>query len=85
MKNSKIYQIRKLNKNKINIQQINEKEIFILSFPIQISFIDILFNSSYRKILDSETRSNELYKEYRVEYNLIEENMTELLLKKKKY
>jgi len=71
-------------KNRINIQQINEKELFTLSFPKEISFIDILFNSSYRRILDSETRNNELYKEYKIEYNLIEENMTELLLKNKK-
>ena len=71
-------------KNRINIQQINEKEIFTLNFPKQNSFIDILFNSSYRKILDSETKSNELYKEYKIDYDLIEENMTELLLKNKK-
>ena len=70
--------------NRINIQQINEKEIFTLNFPKQNSFIDILFNSSYRKILDSETKSNELYKEYKIDYDLIEENMTELLLKNKK-
>ena len=71
-------------KNRINIQQINEKEIFTLNFPKQYSFIDILFDSSYRKILDSEARSNELYKEYEINYDLIEENMTELLLKNKK-
>ena len=41
-------------------------------------------NSSYRKIIDSETRSNESYKEYEINYDLIEENMTELLLKNKK-
>jgi len=71
-------------KNKINIQQINEKEIFTLSFQKQNSFIDILFDASYRKILDNEARSNELYKEYEINYDLIEENMTEQLLKNKK-
>jgi len=71
-------------KNKINIQQINENEIFTLNFPKKISFIDILFNSSYRKILDSNTRSYESYKEYEINYDLIEEKMTDLLLKNKK-
>ena len=71
-------------KNKIKIQQINEKEIFNLSFPKQYTFTDILFDSSYRKIIDSEARSNELYKEYEINYDLIEEKMTELLLKNKK-
>ena len=69
-------------KRKINIQQINEDEILTLTFPKEISFIDILFNSSYRKIIDS--RSNESYKEYEINYDLIEENMTEFLLKNKK-
>ena len=71
-------------KNRINIQQINDNEIFTLNFPKQVSFIDILFNSSYRKIIDSETRSNESYKEYEINYDLIEENMTEFLLRNKK-
>jgi hypothetical protein len=71
-------------KNRINIQQINEKEIFTLNLPEKVSFIDILFNSSYRKILDSETRSYELYKEYEINYDLIEEKMTDLLLRNKK-
>ena len=71
-------------KNKINIQQINEKEIFTFNLPYSISFTEILFNSSYRKILDSETRNYESYKEYVIDYNLIEENMTDLLLKNKK-
>ena len=71
-------------KNRIKIQQINEKDIFTLSFPKEYSFIDILFDSSYRKILDSETRSNELYKEYEIDYDLIEEKVTDVLLKNKK-
>jgi hypothetical protein len=71
-------------KNRIKVQQLDEKEILTLSLPKNVSFIDILFNASYRKILDSENRSNELYKEYEINYDLIEENMTELLLKNKK-
>ena len=71
-------------KTKINIQQINETEIFTLILPKEVSFIDVLFNSSYRKILDSETFSYKSYKEYEINYDLIEENMTDLLVKNKK-
>ena len=71
-------------KTKINIQQINETEIFTLILPKEVSFIDVLFNSSYRKILDSETFSYKSYKEYEIHYDLIEENMTDLLVKNKK-
>ena len=71
-------------KNKINIQNINENEIFTLKLPENESFIEILFNSSYKKILDSDSRSYELYKEYEINFDLIEENLTELLLKNKK-
>ena len=71
-------------KNKINIQQINEKEIFNLELPEDISFIDILFNSSYRKILDSEPFGYKAYREYQIDFDFIEEKMTDLLLKNKK-
>ena len=80
--NSGIFDI--ICKNSINIQQIKEKEIFTLILPKEISFIDILFNSSYRKILDSDIRSNDSYKEYEINYDLIEECLTELLLRNKK-
>ena len=71
-------------KNKINIQKINENEIYTSKLPANISLIDILFNSSYRKILDSDARSYELYNEFAINYDSIEENMTDLLLKNKK-
>ena len=71
-------------KDKIDIQRINENEIFTLNLPEKMSLIDILFNSSYRKILDSDIRSYDLYKEYEINYDFIEEYMTELLLKNKK-
>ena len=71
-------------KTKINIQQINEEEIFSLILPKEVSFFDVLFNSSYRKILDSETFSYESYKEFEINYDLIEEKMTDLLVKNKK-
>ena len=71
-------------KNKINVQNINDNEIFTSKLPEKVSFIEILFNSSHKKILDSESRNYELYKEYEINYDLIEENLTELLLKNKK-
>jgi hypothetical protein len=71
--------------NKVNVQQINEKEIFTFNLPKDISFIDILFNSSYRKILDNNNGSYESYREYKINYDLIEENMTDILLKIKNY
>ena len=71
-------------KSYVNIQQINEKELFTLNLPKKNSFIDILFNSSYRKILDSVPMNYKLYKEYVINYDYIEETMTELLLKNKK-
>ena len=71
-------------KNKVNIQQINENEIFTLELPEDNSLIDILFNSSHRKILDSENLNHKLYKEYEINYDYIEEKLTDLLLKNKK-
>ena len=71
-------------KEKINIQQINDIEVFTLILPKETSFIDILFNSSYRKILDSEAINYELIKKFKINYDLIEEYMIDLLLKNKK-
>ena len=71
-------------KNRINIQLIDEKEIITFILPKKISFMNILFDSSYRKILDSEVKSNELYKEYEINFDLIENHLTESLLKNKK-
>jgi len=71
-------------KNKINIQQINKKEIFDLNLPKKVSFIDILFNSSYRKVLDNLPINYRSYKEYYINYDLLEEIMTDLLLRNKK-
>jgi len=71
-------------KTKVNIQQINERDIFTLKLPKNISFFDILFNFSYRKIMDSKTFSNKSYREYEINYDIIEENLTDLLLNNKK-
>ena len=40
------------NQNKANIQQLDENEIFTLDLPKKVLFNNILFDSSYRKILD---------------------------------
>ena len=66
-------------KNKIRAQQIQEDEIFTFH---KFSFIDILYNSSYRKIIDTKNYSE--YNLFKINVLSIEENMTELLLKNKK-
>ena len=64
--------------NRINIQEIEEKEI--LTFKLsRSSFLKLIYNSSYRKILDDS--SYRAYNEYIINYSLIEENLTDLLLK----
>jgi len=55
-----------------------------LNLPKKNSFIEILFNASYRKILDTVPINYKFYKEYVINYDYIEEIMTELLLKNKK-
>ena len=77
----KILNMKNINLNKINIQQINKKEILTLTLPKDVSFIDIVFNSSYRKIIDDISIS---YKEYAINFDIIEELLTKLLLKNKK-
>jgi len=71
-------------RTKINIQQAAEKEIFTFKLSGGISFTEIIFNSSYRKILDGDFESYESYKEYVINYDMIEEIMTDNLLKNKK-
>ena len=71
-------------RSKINIQQITEKEIFTFKLAERISFTEIVFNSSYRKVLDDEPGNYESYKEYKINYDMIEEIMTDNLLKNKK-
>ena len=72
------------NKNIINVQQINKDDIFDLNLPKSYSFIDIIFNSSYRKIIDLYPNGYNSYKEYVIFYDLIEEIMADLLLNNKK-
>ena len=66
-------------KYKIYAQQIKEDEIFTFN---KFSFTDAIFNSSYRKIIDTQNYHD--YSSYEIDISAIEENMTELLLKNKK-
>ena len=67
-------------KNKINIQQIKENEIF--SFTKKSKFNKVIFNSSYRKYIDTQKHEN--YNEYEIRLKQVESEMTDLLLKNKK-
>ena len=67
-------------KNKINVQQIKENEIF--SLHKNSSFIKTLFNSSYRKYIDTLKYSN--YNEFEIDLKQLEVEMTNSFLKNKK-
>ena len=69
-------------KNKINIQQIKEDEIFTFNIPKKFNFIEVIFNSSYRKVIDTQKYEN--YNEFEINLDSIETKMTDLLLKNKK-
>ena len=69
-------------KNRINIQNILKNEIFTINDPEKISFINLIFNYSYRKIVDNN--NYEEYNQYEIDYESIEQGMTNSLLKKKK-
>ena len=70
------------NKNKINIQTIKENEILNLCSNKNFSFINILFDNSYRKLLDTNIYKD--YERYEINIDNIETTMTDLLLKNKK-
>ena len=67
-------------KNRINVQQIKENEIFSLSK--ESKFTEVIFNSSYRKYIDIHKHEN--YNEYEIRLRQIESEMTNSLLKNKK-
>jgi len=69
-------------KNKINIQSANKDEIFITNLPEKFSFIEVVFNCSYRKF--SITNDYSSYKQIELNLDSIEDRMTELLLRNKK-
>ena len=67
-------------KNKINIQQIKENEIF--SLTKKFKFTKVIFNSSYRKYIDTQKHEN--YNEYEIRLKQVESEMTDSLLKNKR-
>ena len=69
-------------KEKINIQSANSNEIFITTISEKFSFDEVVFNSSYRKI--ALNRNYNSHNQLEVKYDLIENTMTELLLKNRK-
>ena len=69
-------------KDKINIQSASENEIFITNLNDKFSFVEVVFNCSYRKIaLDKNINS---YNQFEVDLGMIEDEMTEILLRNKK-
>ena len=70
-------------KNTISIQQIKEEEIFTFNIrKKKFNFIEVICNSSYRKVID--TKNYENYNEYEINLDSTETKMTNLLLKIKK-
>ena len=67
---------------KINIQEIKDDEIFTYNIFKKLNFYEVMFNSSYRKIID--TLKYENYNEFVIFLDLLEEEMTDLLLENKK-
>ena len=63
-------------KNKINVQFINENDLFKINYINKIGFINLLYNNSYKKYNS--------YNEYVINFDLIEEYMTDILLRNKK-
>ena len=68
--------------NKICIQSANSNEIFILNLPDKFSFVEVVFNCSYRTFAITKDYNN--YNNIKVNYALLEERMTELLLRNRK-
>ena len=69
-------------KNTINIQSANPDEIFITNLPEKFSFIEVVFNCSYRKFTITNDYSS--YNQINLNLDVIEDRMTELLLRNKK-
>jgi len=68
--------------NRINIQQIKEDEIFTFNISKEFSFIKEIFYYSYRKLIDNN--NYEKYNEYVIDFDSLEERLTNLFLKNKK-
>ena len=68
-------------KNRVSVQKIKENEIFT-SENIDETFTNAIFNSSYRKFINTQKPEN--YNEYEIRVEQIESEMTDSLLKDKK-
>ena len=67
-------------KNRIKVQQIKENDIY--SLTKKFNFTKVIFNSSYRRYIDTKKYSD--YNEYEISLKQIELEMTNSLLKNKK-
>ena len=67
---------------KINIQNAKEDDIFTFKLPKKYSFIDLIFDNSYRKVIINN--NFKFYNQYEINYEAIEEKITGMLLKNKK-
>ena len=67
-------------KNRISVQQIKENEIF--SLTRKFNFTKVIFNSSYRRYIDTQKHEN--YNDFEIRLKQIESEMTDSLLKNKK-
>lgn len=68
-------------KNRVSVQKIKESEIFT-SENIDKTFTNAIFNSSYRKYINTQKPEN--YNEYEIRMEQIESEMTDSILKGKK-
>ena len=68
-------------KNRISVQNIKDNEIFTPQ-KLNETFTNVIFNSSYRKYID--TKKHENYNEYEIRIDQIESEMTYSILNDKK-
>ena len=61
----------------IDIQQINGEEIFTDDTFKKLNFIEVMFNSSYRKFIDIQNYEN--YNDFIIFLDVLEEEITDLL------
>ena len=70
-------------KNEICIQNIKSNEIFSFKSTPQFSFIEIIFNNSFRKALITNN-FKDAFNLFEIDFDKIEENMTDIFIKNKK-
>ena len=69
-------------KDKINIQSANSNEVFVTNLSDKFSLVEVIFNNSFRKIAFDKNCNS--YNQFEVDLNMIEDEITELLLRNKK-